>query len=92
MLGPQPVQTKEDRAESDGKVIGLKLGTANATTLYPREEGSVGVSTRRLQLAQKFRKEGYRVLGLQDRDIAASAVRGCLFWWNGVAGVSGGGH
>ena len=64
-VGAQPVQTKQDRAESDGKVIRLKLGTANVTTLYPREEGSVGVSTRRLQLAQQFRKEGYQVLGLQ---------------------------
>ena len=65
-VGAQPVQTKEDRAESDGKVIRLKLGTANVTSLYPREEGSVGVSNRRLQLAQQFRKEGYQVLGLQE--------------------------
>ena len=33
-VGAQPVQTKEDRAERDGKVIRLKLGTANVTTLY----------------------------------------------------------
>ena len=33
-VGAQPVQTKEDRAESDGMVIRLKLGMANVTTLY----------------------------------------------------------
>ena len=42
-VGAQPVQTKEDRAESDGMVFRLNLGTANVTTLYPREEGSVCV-------------------------------------------------
>ena len=40
-VGSQPVQTKEDRAEREGVVFRLKLGTANVTTLYPREEGSV---------------------------------------------------
>ena len=59
-VGTQPVQTKEDRVGRNGEVIRLKLGTANVTTLYPREQGSVGVSTRWLQLAQHFHKEGYQ--------------------------------
>ena len=86
-VGAQPVQTEEDRAESDGKVIRLKLGTANVTSLYPREEGSVGVSTRRLQLAQQFRKEGYQVFRLQETRVRSSTQFRCEGWlvWTAAA-------
>ena len=43
------------------------MGTANVMTLYPREEETMGVFAHRLQLAQQFCKEGYHVLGLQEK-------------------------
>ena len=72
-VGTQLVQTKEDRVGRNEEVIRLKLGTASVTTLHPREQGSVGVSTRWLQSAQQFRKEGYQVLGLQETRVRRSA-------------------
>ena len=83
-VGAQPVQTKEDRAESDGKVVWLKLGTANVTTLYPREEGSVDVST------QQFRKEGYQVLGLQETRVRSSTQFRCKGWFVWTAAAEAG--
>ena len=63
------------------------MGTASVTTLYPREEGSVGVSTRRLQLAQQCRKEGYQVLGLQETRVRRSVQFRCEGWlvWTAAA-------
>ena len=80
-VGAQPVQTKEDRAESDGVVFRLN------STLYLREEGSVGMSTRRLLLAQQFRMEGYQVLGLQETRVRSSTQFRCEGWlvWTAAA-------
>ena len=86
-FGTHSVQTKEDRVGRNEEVIRLKLGTANVTTLYPREEESVGVSTRQLQLAQQLRKEEYQVFGLQETRVRRSAQFRCEVWlvWTAAA-------
>ena len=47
----------------------------------------MGVSTRRLQLAQQFRKEGYQVLGLQETRVRSSTQFRCEGWlvWTAAA-------
>ena len=51
----------------------------------------MGVSARRLQIAQQFGKEGYHVLGLQETRVRRSAQFQCEGWlvWTAVAAAAG---
>ena len=61
------MQVRADQGGRCDEVVKLRMGTATVMTLYPREEESMGVPAHRLQLAQQFCKEGYHVLGLQEK-------------------------